>query len=362
MGAVGPQGGVRHGAGGRAPVRIGYLGVAHGHGHTYAARFRTFADAKLSRVWDRDPERARAFAATYGLEVAPSPADVLRASDAVVVTAETAFHTELCLEAIAAGRAVLCQKPLALTLRDCDRIVDAVQHAGVFFETAFQMRYDPANRRLRALVHEGAIGRVGWARRRHCIPVLFHDDFLRGASRWHADPTLNRGMFFDDAVHATDFLRWVFGEPESVVAEVGAVLAPLEDTGLCIFRFAGGALVELANSSTTWVGENTCEVYGSEGVIVQNHDDAVSTGPVLPAHPVVLKLYRQAEAERGWQDQGLPLPAGHGERIAAVARGFLDDLAVGVPTATAADGRAAVAMVEAAYTAASTGRRTPIPD
>ena len=344
-----------------APVRIGYLGVAHGHGHAYAARFRSFADARLGRVWDRDPERARAFAAAYGMEVAPSPDEVLRSSDAVVVTAETAWHAELCLQAIAAGRAVLCQKPLCLTREECDRVVVAVERSGVFLETAFQMRYDLANRRLRELVRGGAVGRVGWARRRHCIPVLFQPEFLHGASRWHADPALNRGMFFDDAVHATDFLRWVFGEAVSVVAEVGAVLAPLEDTGLCIFRFASGALVELANSSTTLVGENTCEVYGDEGVIVQNHDDAVSTGPVLPPHPVLLKLYRRAEAGKGWQDQGVPLPSGHGERIAAVARGFLDALRAGNPTASARDGRAAVSMVLAAYEAAASGRRVEVP-
>lgn len=344
-----------------ARVRIGYLGVAHGHGHAYAGRFRAFEDAEVARVYDRDPARAGAFAERFGLSVAPSPEDVLRDCDAVVVAAETAFHAELCLQAIAAGRAVLCQKPLALTLPQCDAVVAAAEAAGTFFETAFQMRYDPANVRLRELVLGGAVGRVGWARRRHCIGVLFDQGFINGASRWHADPALNRGLFFDDAVHATDFLRWVFGEPVSVVAEIGARLVPLEDTGLAIYTFADGTLVELANSATTLVGENTCEVYGDQGVLIQNHDDLVSTGAVRPRDAVLLKLYRRAEPERGWQDQGLPLPSGHGERIAAVARGFLDSLRAGVPRATARDGRQAVAMVLAAYEAAARGARVPIP-
>ena len=344
-----------------AKIRIGYLGVAHGHGHAYAGRFRTFDDAELGSVYDRDPERARAFADRFGCSVAASADAVLHDSDAVVVTAETAFHAELCLEAIAAGRAVLCQKPLGLTLEQCDAIVAAVDRAGTYFETAFQMRYDPANIRLRELVQSGAIGRVGWARRRHCIGVLFDQGFITGASRWHADPALNRGLFFDDAVHATDFLRWVFGEPSSVVAELGNQLVPMEDTGLAIYRFESGVLVELANSATTLMGENTCEVYGDQGVIVQNHDDAVSTGAVRPPSPVLLKMYRRAEADKGWQDQGIPIPAGHGERIAAVARGFLEALRAGRPTATARDGRQAVAMVVAAYDAAEKGQRVRIP-
>ena len=346
-----------------AKIRIGYLGVAHGHGAAYAGRFRGFADAELGRVYDADPQRAEAFAARFGAAVAPSPDEVLADCDAAVVTAETAFHADLCLQAVAAGRAVLCQKPLCLTLDECDAVVAAVARAGTHFETAFQMRHDPANLRLRELVLGGAIGRIGWARRRHCIGVLFDEAFLRGASRWHADPALNRGLFFDDAVHATDFLRWVFGEAESVVAEVGSRLAPggLEDTGLCIYRFASGVLAELANSATTLVGENTTEVYGDEGVIIQNHDDLVSTGAIRPPQPILLKVYRRAEPERGWQDQGLPIPAGHGERIAAVARGFLDGLRAGSPAATARDGRQSVAMVLAAYDAAAQGRRVPIP-
>ncbi len=346
-----------------ARIRIGYLGVAHGHGDAYAGRFRTFPDAELGRVYDRDPERAAGFARRFGAEVAASPEDVLRDCDAAVVCAETAHHAALCLEAVAARRAVLCQKPLCLTLPECDAVVEAVERAGTHFETAFQMRYDPANIRLRELVQGGAIGRVGWARRRHCIGVLFDEAFLRGHLRWHADPAMNRGLFFDDAVHATDFLRWVFGEPESVIAEVGSLLAPegREDTGLCVYRFRSGVLAELANSATTLVGENTAEVYGDQGVIVQNHDDLVSTGAVRPPHPVLLKLYRRAEPEKGWQDQNLPLPAGHGERIAAVARGFLDGLRAGAPTASARDGRQAVAMVLAAYQASAEGRRVPIP-
>ena len=341
-------------------LRVGYLGVAHGHGVAYAGRFRAAAAVRLTRVYDRDPARARRFADAHGMEVAPSPDEVLRCSDAVVVAAETAFHAELCLQAIAAGRAVLCQKPLALSLDACDAIVAAVERSGTYFETAFQMRYDPANRRLRELVHGGAVGRVGWARRRHCIAALLDERFRDGSSRWHTEPAMNRGMFFDDAVHATDFLRWVFGEPTSVMAEVGARLSELEDTGLAIYRFTGGALVELANSSTTLMGENTCEVYGDQGVLIQNHDDGVSTGPVLPPHPILLKLYRRAEPERGWQDQGLPLPAGHGTRIAAVADGFLEALGRGEPTATAWDGRQAVAMVLGAYASTAAGARVSL--
>lgn len=342
-------------------IRIGYLGVAHGHGQAYATRFRAMEGVELTGVYDRVADRARTFADRFGLSVAPSPDEVLRSSDAVVVTAETAFHAELCLQAIAVGRAVLCQKPLALTLPECASIVQAVERSGTFFETAFQMRYDPANIRLRELVQSGVIGKVGWVRRRHCIGVLFSPDFVTGTARWHADPAMNRGMFFDDAVHATDFLRWVLGEPESVIAEIATRLAAVEDTGLCVYRFQSGVLAEMANSSTTLVGENTTEVYGDEGVIIQNHDDLVSTGPVLPAHPVLLKLYRRSEAERGWQDQGFALPASHGERIAAVGPGFIESLRCGVPRASAWDGRQAVAMVLAAYTAAEEGRRVAIP-
>jgi predicted dehydrogenase len=281
---------------------------------------------------------------------------------AVIVTCETNRHAEMVLAAARAGKHILCQKPMALTLADCDRMAAAVAQAGVSFMMAFQMRHDPSNQRIKELVASGAIGKVGMLRRRHCIPVLFNESFVNGPTRWHIDPEQNRGMFMDDASHATDFIHWILGKPVSVMAEIENTLTNVapDDTGVAIYRFAGGALAVLLNSSVTLAGENTTEVYGDQGVIIQNHDDLPSTNVPLPPHPIALKLYTRTRPK--WEDLGIAIPASHAERIAAVPRAFVDCLRQeSDPPATAVDGRVSVEMVLGAYRSAQAGRRVHFP-
>jgi predicted dehydrogenase len=116
----------------------------------------------------------------------------------------------------------------------------------------------------------------------------------------------------------------------------------------------------LVNSSVTLAGENTTEVYGDQGVIIQNHDDLVSTNVALPPHPIALKFY--ARGDDHWQDQGVAIPASHAERIAAVPRAFVDCILHGWPPLTTAhDGRVSVEMILGAYRSAREGRRIHFP-
>ena len=209
----------------------------------------------------------------------------------MIVTCETNRHAEMVLAAAAAGKQILCQKPMALTLDDCDRMAAAVEAAGVKFMMAYQMRHDPSNQKIKELVESGAVGRISLLRRRHCIPVLFSDGFVNGPTHWHIDPEKNMGMFMDDASHATDFIHWIMGRPISVMAEIENTVTNVapDDTGVAIYRYANGAMVVLLNSSVTLAGENTTEVYGDQGVLIQNYDDSPSTNGPLPPHPAALK-------------------------------------------------------------------------
>jgi len=348
-----------------AKLGIGILSFAHGHVGMYAERIATFGDARLVACWDDDEERGLRNASTFGIPYSPHLEDTLSRSDVdcVIVASETNKHTDLCLAAIAAGKAVLLQKPMALTLEGCDRIIAAVEKSGAWFSLAFQMRCDPQNIAMRELVQSGAVGRLGMVRRRHCIPVLFSKAFVEGPTRWHVSAEANRGMFFDDATHPLDWLVWMLGRmPASVMAEVDNVLTHIapDDTGVAVLRYGDGLFAEVFNSSVTLAGENTTEIYGDRGVIIQNHGDAPSCA-VKPPHPVGVKLYQSDRAELGWQDLGLPIPASHGERISGVARPFIDALRMGKPMCSAREGRMSVEMCLAAYRSAELGRRVYFP-
>ena len=146
------------------------------------------------------------------------------------------------------------------------------------------------------------------------------------------------------------------------MAEIDNTLTTVapDDTGVAIYRFASGAMAVLVNSSVTLAGENTTEVYGDQGVLIQNHDDLVSTSIPTPTPPVALKLYTRSSP--AWQDLGIPIPATHGERIAAVPRAFVDCIVHDLePDVTALDGRVSVEMVLGAYQSAREGRRVQFP-
>jgi predicted dehydrogenase len=343
-----------------AKVGIAVLSWAHGHVNAYCNQIRGFEDARLVACWDDDEERGRKNAETYGIPYSPHMEDVLGNPEVecVIVASETNKHGDLCVAAAEAGKAILLQKPMALTLEECDRITAAVEKAGVWFSLAYQMRCDPQNIHMKRLVEDGAVGRVGIVRRRHCIPALLNKAFVEGPSRWHISREANRGMWMDDASHPCDWLVWMFGRPSTVIAEIDNVLTRVapDDTGFAVFRYGGGMMAEIHNASVTLAAENTTEIYGDLGVITQNHGDGPSSA-VLPPHPIGVKLYQAEKKDLGWQDQGLPVPASHGERIAGVARPFIDALRVGSPLCSAREGRISIEMVLAAYESSETGRR-----
>ncbi|WP_395138541.1 Gfo/Idh/MocA family protein, partial [Armatimonas sp.] len=267
-------------------IRIGVLSFAHGHINAYCAQLKNFPDAELIAVWDDNQARGREAAERFGMEFIADYKDLVARPDidAVIITSETNRHAELAEAACAAGKHILCQKPMATTLEDCDRIIEAVEKSGVHFQMAFQMRCDPLNQQIKKWIEEGAVGRVGSLRRRHCINFLFNPTIATGPSAWHIDPVANVGMFFDDAVHAADFLYWIMGKPVSVMAEIDNILTTVapDDTGIALYRWESGAMGVLFNSSVTLAGENTCEIYGDEGVIIQNYDDGVSVTHAPP--------------------------------------------------------------------------------
>ena len=341
-------------------IGIGIISFAHGHANAYCDAMKGMDDVRLVAAWDDNPERGRPTAERFGMAF-DTDLDALLARpdlDAVIVTCETNRHADAVEAAAAAGKHILCQKPMATTLEDCDRIIAAMERAGVTFQMAFQMRCDPLNQKIKEWIDSGEVGRVGAIRRRHCINFLFNPDLPSSPSAWHIDPIANVGMFFDDAVHAADFLYWMMGKPTSVMAEIDNVLTSVapDDTGLAIYRFPGGAFGEIFNASVTLAGENTTEVYGDQGVILQNWDDGVST-PFAPEGVAPLKLFRKG-ASPPWEAFPFEVPKSHGQRIGAVPRPFIEMLkSGGQPTVTARDGRVSVEMCLAAYQSAKEGRR-----
>ena len=153
-------------------------------------------------------------------------------------------------------------------MAEADRIVAAVERHGVNFTLAWQMRVDPQNIAVKQLIESGDLGKIFMVRRRHGLPTQLWDI----ASMWHFDPALNRDIWADDSAHPIDFIQWLLGVPESVTAELSSNYLPQvpNANGVVLFRYADGLLAEVSCSFSCLAAENTVEVTGEKGSIVQN--------------------------------------------------------------------------------------------
>ncbi len=345
-------------------IGVGILGFAHGHVGSYCARWRDEPELGVRVVagWDHDPERLDTSAAQFGLETASDVGELLARADveAVVIGAETARHADLVEQAAATGKTIIVQKPLALTMAEADRIVDAVKAAGVPFTVAWQMRVDPQNLQIKELLESGALGRWFMVRRRHGLSMCLNDAF---ADSWHVDPAQNRDIWADDAAHPIDFIHWLLGVPEAVTAEIKSLHNPRMpmDNGIAIYHYPDGPLAEVCCSFTTRAAENTVEVIAENGTLVQNYGDAPSAATPRPEGACGLKWFLSDRGE--WVYSEIPSPTSQGARIAALA-GPLAEFLHGrrEPLATAEDARTSLRMVLACYVSTREGRRVRFDD
>ncbi|MGC8861552.1 MAG: Gfo/Idh/MocA family protein [Armatimonadota bacterium] len=340
-------------------IRLGVLGFAHGHVGMYCATWRARPElgAKVVAGWDHNPHRASRACADLGLDSAPSAGSLVEMADvdAVVIGAETAMHADLVELAASAGKAIVLQKPISLTMSEADRIVEAVTRAGVPFTMAWQMRVDPHNLQVKSLLGTGKFGRIFMVRRRHCLGTQFMKDFDKS---WHVNPKLNRDIFADDAAHPIDFLYWLLGMPVSVTAEMGTLLNPAipNDNAIAVFRYTDGAFGEVSCTFVAVAGENTLEVVCENGVIIGNYGDGPSSSVPRPPGAIQLKWYLYGDAD--WTVSDLPEVKNQAERICGLAGPIVEFLrGERPPIGSAEEGRDVLKLVLACYESAERGAR-----
>lgn len=343
-------------------TRLAVISFAHSHVNMYVETLKGFPDATVVAGWDDDRERGQAQCAKYGLAWEPDLDALLRRDDidAVFVTSPTNVHAAHCLAAAQAGKHILLQKPMALTLADCDAIIAAVRRHDVKFSMCYQMRADPVNQAIKRLLDEGAVGNVAIVKRRHAIGALLQPAFAHPGN-WHIDPVQNMGMFMDDASHAADWFLWMLGRPRSVVAEIDNVVTSVapDDNGVALFRFGRGEIGVLMNSSTMLAAETTTEIYGDAGTILQYYGDAPASALPRPPGAAALKIYRAGASD--WETLPFAADTPHAARIRAVPRPLVEYLqGRAAPLATAEEGKVCIEMVLAAYEAARSGLRVAL--
>lgn len=330
------------------PTRWGMIGASTIAREWMIDAIRAQPDGAIVAVMSSSAERAAAYAAATGIPKHYDRLDALLADaavDAVYISTTNELHHGQTLAAAAAGKHVLCEKPLALTLEDAREMVQACADAGVVMGTNHHLRNAAAHRAMREAIAAGRIGHPIAARVFHAVYLPEH---LQG---WRLQrPDAGGGVILDITVHDADTLRFVLDdEPVDVVAQsqtAGMAEGGLEDGAMSVVRFRSGAIAQLHEAFTVRYAATGFEVHGTEGSLIASD--------VMTQRPIGEVRLRSAAGEELLPLVQENLYARAVRRFHGAIRG--DD----TPAATGEDGVRAMALALAVAEAARTGRRVEI--
>lgn len=250
---------------GFALAGCGSIAVKHGEA------IRQVPGAQLKAVYDVDLDRAREFAEKFGVAYTDTFYQLLKKEDIQVVDicSPGAFHADLAKEAARAGKHVLVEKPMALTLEEADEMIEACAKAGVNLGVVFQNRYKPAMACLKNAVAGGHFGKLthGTATLRWNRNLNYYQ-----GSPWRGQTSLGGGVLLNQAIHNIDLLLWLMGEVDAVFAFTARRLFNLEaeDVAVGVIQFKNGALGIVEAASTTYPCnlEESINIFGEKGTAV----------------------------------------------------------------------------------------------
>jgi len=339
-------------------IRFGIIGAGVA-GRYHAQAIAQTPGARLIAVCAGHPERAAALASTFNARVEPDVAALLACDDidAVCICTPSGQHAEQGIAAAKAGKHVLVEKPLAITLADADALIDACRTAGVYLGVALQRRTDPDFCAAREAIAAGALGRpiLGVI----TIPYLRTQKYYDSAA-WRGTWTLDGGgALMNQGIHLVDLLIWLMGDEVVEVQARTATLAhtiEVEDCASATLRFAGGALGAIAATTAAAPGfPHRVEVYGTQGGIQIEGETIVrweTTGHPPPASLHITSGSGRQEAGAGAHPTGISA-IGHtrimGDFVAAIRERRQ-------PLVPGSEARRALAVVLAIYESAREGR------
>lgn len=329
---------------------------------------RAIADvrgAKLVACYDTVPAAADRLAGATGCRACHDLKEMLALPEVEVVTIGTpsGAHLQPAVAAARAGKHVIVEKPLEITLGRCDQIIGECEKAGVVLSTIFPSRFHGSSITMKKAVDQGRFGRltagdayVKWYRTQQ----YYDSGAWRGT--WELD---GGGALMNQAIHSVDLLTWLMGPVAEVHAQT-ALLAhqriAVEDAAVAALRFANGALGVIEASTAIYPGYlKRIEIHGSEGSAMMEEEDIVKWdfAKKKPQDAAI----QQAMAARKSGGGGAADPAaighhGHTRQFADVLRAIAKGAR---PQIDGPEGRRSVEIILAIYKSAETGRAVKLP-
>ncbi len=329
-------------------IRWGFIGASTIARQYLLNAVRARGEGEVVAIMSTDAERGRSFAASHGIARSTTSLDALVNApdvDAIYVSTTNELHRAQTLAAAGAGKHVLCEKPLALSVAEAQEMVEACRAAGVVMGTNHHLRNAGAHRAMREAIRAGRIGRPIAARVMHAVSLPPH---LRGW-RLHR-PEAGGGVILDIVVHDADTLRFVLDDDPVEVAALsqstGMATAGLEDGAMGVVRFKSGLIAQCHDAFTIGYAGTGFEVHGSEGSLIARD--------VMTQKPIGTVVLRNEAGEEALTFDREDLYVRSLGLFHAAIRGE------GAPSATGEDGLWSLATALAFVESARTGRAVAV--
>ena len=351
--------------------RLGILGIG-GIATMHANAIGDLPNATLVSGCCRTKEKGEKFASQFGCRWYEDCEEMLdrEKPDAVTIATPSGAHLEPAKACAERGVHVLCEKPLEITTRRVDEMIEAAKRGGIVLGGIFQSRLDPALNVIRAAVAEGRFGRLSIGA---VYTPWWRDDAYYAPDRWQGTQALDGGgALMNQSIHGVDALQWLIGGAEGTtnpVAEVFALtdklghavdLIEVEDTAVALLRFRNGTLGQILATTSMYPGTSRRLMIGGRDGTAEVIDDELSVfGFREPRDEdkVMLEKFSTRSSASGASDPLAISHIGHTRNIGA----FLDALEKGeAPAIDGHQARKAVEIIEAVYESARTGVRVRI--
>lgn len=355
------------------PETIGFAVVGCGViGRTHVNQVNAIEDARLVAVVDEIPDRAEAFSELYGVPGYTDLHEALQRDDVHVVTVGTpsGLHGDVAIAAAKAGKHVIVEKPIEITLERADAMIAACREAGVKLCVISQHRFDPSTVTVKRRIEQGLFGRmllgeaaINWYRSQG----YYDSGAWRGT--WALD---GGGALMNQGIHTVDLLQYLMGPVESVFAHAATLnhrRIEVEDSAVAVLRFRDGGMGTIVGTTLAYPGLSArVEVFGQQGTAVIENDqlthlyvrDGVESGQVMHRDREAVNLAADPQAAdlNTAADPSAISPGGHLAQFMDMIEAVRGDRE---PMVNGPEGRKPLEIILAIYESARTGKEVHLP-
>jgi myo-inositol 2-dehydrogenase / D-chiro-inositol 1-dehydrogenase len=320
-------------------IKIGLIGAGY-IGGVHAAILSADDRAELVSVYDVETGMAQRLARVCNAKVAESADEVIDRCEAVYITTPNTKHVALAIAAVAAGKHVFCEKPMATNVTDASAVLKAANNSKSIFQVGHNRRFAPVYATLKRMLEE--------SHRPHSAHVKMNRGELL-QPRWVGDPNITGGFLYETTIHMFDMLRFLFGEVETLQAIGSNHEYDEVDDFSVLLKFSSGLHATLASSAdASWLFPfERVEVFCHHATLVTQEMESLLISKGLAGDSVTQSMH-QLPRDKKW---------GYVQED----RAFIDAIINGSePVVTALDGFMSVRLVDAVYQSVSSGQRVKV--